>query len=128
MPFSTLMLRRFPKRAIGGLGPPIPSCGARNAKKGAGWAGQARRWRDFESVARFKYLFLDKGLNILYASPPSFSQEGEMSTEFHDREKDGGACGLEIYSRHVPGSCGAGPWALRPQRLQWLNHAWHQRI
>jgi len=45
-----------------------------------------------------------------------------MSPEFRDREKDGGACGLEICSCHVRGSCGAGAWALRPQRLQWLNH------
>jgi hypothetical protein len=44
-----------------------------------------------------------------------------MSPEFRDREKDGGACGLEICSCHVRGSCGAGAWALRPQRLQWLN-------
>ena len=45
-----------------------------------------------------------------------------MSTEFLYREKDGGACGLEIYSLHVLGSSGGGPWALRPKRLQWLNH------
>jgi len=45
-----------------------------------------------------------------------------MSTEFLYREKDGGACGLEIYSLHVPGSSGGGPWTLRPKRLQWLNH------
>jgi len=55
-------------------------------------------------------------------SPQSFSQEGTMSTEFLYREKDGGACGLEIYSLHVLGSSGGGPWALRPKRLQWLNH------
>ena len=45
-----------------------------------------------------------------------------MSTEFLYREKDGGACGLETYSLHVLGSFGGGPWALRPKRLQWLNH------
>ena len=45
-----------------------------------------------------------------------------MSTEFLYREKDGGACGLEPYSLHVPGSSGGGPWALRPKRLQWLTN------
>ena len=45
-----------------------------------------------------------------------------MSTEFLYREKDGGACGLEPYSLHVPGSFGGGPWTLRPKRLQWLTN------
>jgi hypothetical protein len=45
-----------------------------------------------------------------------------MSTEFLYREKDGGACGWEAYSLFTPGSFGGGPWALRPKRLQWLNH------
>jgi hypothetical protein len=45
-----------------------------------------------------------------------------MSTEFLYREEDGGACGLEPYSLHVPGSSGGGPWTLRPKRLQWLTN------
>jgi hypothetical protein len=45
-----------------------------------------------------------------------------LCIEFSHSEKDGGACGLEPYSLHTPGSFGGGPWALRPKRLQWLNH------
>ncbi len=45
-----------------------------------------------------------------------------MSTAFRYCGLDGGACGRGVCAPFALGSFGGGPWALRPQRLQWLTN------